>query len=109
MGERITISAPGDKVWRAYIDEKTHRTDLVGPRFGTSFAVSLTAGAAALWLAHHGRAALIDRYGRGNLQQVFRDALVRTADKPDHWEDHRKLLGAGIVNAKALLKENLVS
>ena len=43
-----------------------------------------------------------------NLQQVFCDALVRTADKPIT-ADHRKLLGAGIVNAKALLKENLVS
>lgn len=105
-GPAVTISAPGDKVWRAYRNEKSRRIDLIGPRFGTSFAVSLTAGIGALWLAHHGRQSLISRLNnkKPTLQSAFQDALVRTARQPTGWELHGHGLGAGIVDAYALLR-----
>ena len=105
-GRTVTISAYGNKVWRAYRDEKSNRLDLVGPRFGTSYAVSLTAGVAALWLAHHGRQELIaELKGKNKLQDVFRAALIRTAYKPPTWHERGDQFGAGIVNAEALLRE----
>jgi serine protease len=103
-GSTVTVSAPGDKVWRAYRDEKSLRLDLVGPRYGTSYSVSLTAGVAALWLAHHGRAALNERKARRNmpnLQELFRAELTETAWQPKGWDQDR--LGAGIVDAEGLL------
>lgn len=107
QGSKVTVSAPADKIWRAYRDEKSHRLDLIGPRFGTSFAVSLTAGVAALWLAHFGRSTLIDRAraeGLPNLQALFRRELTRTAWQPEGWSSYSDGLGAGIVDAEALLQ-----
>jgi subtilisin family serine protease len=107
-GKAVTVSAYGDKVWRAYRDEKSHRLDVIGPRFGTSFAVSMTAGVAALWLAHHGRANLIAELRKPNhqnLQSAFRAALCRTARQTADWNKYHGALGAGIVNAEALLRE----
>lgn len=115
QGPSVTVAAPGDSVWRAYRDEKSNRLDLVAPRYGTSFAVSLTAGVAALWLAHNGgREALIRCSGLisgtnpvyRDLQEVFRNAIMRTAHAPQGWERHRSRLGTGIVDAEALLKSN---
>ena len=106
-GKAVTISAYGDKVWRAYRDEKSNRLDVIGPRFGTSFAVSMTAGVAALWLAHHGPGRLIQDNRHKNLQEAFRAALIRTARKPSKWDEkYHGALGAGIVNALALVSED---
>jgi hypothetical protein len=68
---------------------------------GTSYAVALTAGVAALWLAHHGRDALIARYGRPNLQAVFTDVLRHSSRQPAGWDTGE--YGSGIVDAGALL------
>ena len=38
---------------------------------GTSYAVAHLAGAAALWLAHHGHAKLVTRYGAKRIQAAF--------------------------------------
>lgn len=104
-GPTVTVSAYGDRIWRAYRDEKSNRLDLVGPRFGTSYAVSLTAGVAALWVAHCGRRPLINRLtGQQRLQDLFREALVKTACRPTSWDQLGGQFGAGIVNAEALLQ-----
>ncbi|WP_461308327.1 trypsin-like peptidase domain-containing protein, partial [Albidovulum sp.] len=71
---------------------------------GTSFAVALTAGVAALWLEHFGFDSCRDEARRrGNLpvQELFRAALRASAQVPPGW-DHRNM-GAGIVDAMALL------
>jgi len=99
-GPAVDVSAPGESVPAAEASKQfTDRTKLGS---GTSYAVALTAGVGALWLAHHGRDALIARYGAPNLQRVFRHLLRRTARKPlGGWDGTR--YGAGIVDAAALL------
>jgi hypothetical protein len=102
-GPAVDITAPGESVHVARVEK-----DPTGaPRYstglgsGTSFAVALTAGVAALWLAHHGRDALIAKYGKANLQAVFANTLQRTARRPEAWNPSE--YGPGIVDADALL------
>jgi hypothetical protein len=71
---------------------------------GTSFAVATLAGVAALWLAHHGPAAIKQKYG-SSTQEVFRMLVTLTCRTPAGWDSSR--YGAGIVDAEALLKAPL--
>jgi hypothetical protein len=101
-GSAVDVTAPGQSVHTARASKEQGGNRYYTSRsHGTSFAVALTAGVAALWLAHHGRDMLIARYGKGNLQAVFADLLRRTARRPAGW--HTAEYGAGIVNANALL------
>jgi Subtilase family len=61
-GGEVDVAAPGESVWVADIrlDESPPRYD-VSRHSGTSFAVTLVAATAALWLARHGRDQLIAR------------------------------------------------
>jgi subtilisin family serine protease len=99
-GAAIDISAPAENVWRAAFDP---RGPIVEPGEGTSFAAPIVAGAAALWLAKHGRETLIDRYSdaRIYLQDVFRHLIRATATVPPGWDTRHD--GAGILNIAALL------
>jgi hypothetical protein len=97
------MSAPGELVWRAKRQRKADPVDGVDGGQGTSFSVALTAGVAAVWLAHHGRAALVASLGPGErLQDRFRGLLRRTARRPSGWRESE--YGAGIVDAHALLQ-----
>ena len=100
-GSAVDISAPAQNVWRAAVPEGVGRSQ------GTSFAVALTAGVAALWLAHHGRANLVGAArARGEtLQDMFRRMVGATARRPDGWDSSE--MGAGIVDARALLEADL--
>ncbi|MDY7100981.1 MAG: S8 family serine peptidase [Actinomycetota bacterium] len=98
-GTAVDISAPGESVHAAKARKDEHtRTSRSS---GTSYAVAQTAGVAALWLEHHGRDALIARYGAPNLQGVFRHLLTTTSRVPANWDASE--YGAGIVDAHALL------
>jgi serine protease len=101
-GPDVDISAPGENVFRARIEQGKPPT--VGQGQGTSFAVALTAGVAACWLAHHGRPNLIAAaHARGEtLQAMFRRLLRATARRPADWDGLN--MGAGIVHAKRLLE-----
>lgn len=101
-GAAVSISAPGENVFRARAVQG--EAPSVGQGQGTSFAVALTAGAAALWLAHHGRANLVAAaHARGEtLQAMFRRLLKATARRPAGWDSFN--MGAGIVDARALLE-----
>lgn len=110
-GAEVVVCAPGQYVWRAIRSDEESRLDVIGQRYGTSFAVSQTAGIAALWLAHHGREQMIERLrvekpGK-TLQDAFRSALQRTAYKPPGWPSHG--LGTGIVQADKLLELDAVA
>ncbi len=69
---------------------------------GTSYATALVGGAAACWLSHHGRDALIAKYGLANVPIVFKEVLMGSGvRKPPGWDT--TTAGAGILDARALL------
>ena len=100
-GAAVDLAAPAENVWRADV------AGGVSPSQGTSYAVALTAGVAALWLAHHGRANLIAAArARGEtVQDMFRRLAMASARRPPGWDSFD--MGAGIVDAAALLAADL--
>lgn len=105
-GNAVDITAPAQHVYRASRRPDSMDPADVGPGEGTSFAVALTAGVAALWLAHHGRQQLIESLGPGErLQDRFARLLRRTARVPTGWDQAE--FGAGVVDAIALLRAGI--
>jgi hypothetical protein len=102
-GSAVDVSAPAQNVYTARVPRGAAPGADVGQGQGTSFAVALTAGVAALWLAHHGRANLVAAArARGEtVQGMFRRLLRASARRPAGWNPFE--LGAGIVDAHALL------
>jgi len=99
-GEAVAVTAPGESVWRAWA--KGLGNYRIARSSGTSYATATTAGACALWLAHHGRAKLLKRYGATRLANVFRDVLRKAGvRRPPGW--NRQEWGTGIVDARKLL------
>ena len=106
-GSEVDFCAPGQFVWCARRNEPTAGTHNIGPGQGTSFAVALSAGVAALWLQKHGRTKLIKSLSKGQtLQDKFRALAQKTAEKAPKIP---KSLGAGIIDADALLKAKISS
>lgn len=107
-GDCVAISAPAYGVWRA--GWNAQGKDIVLRSKGTSFAVAAVAGIAALWLEKHGgRAALIAKLGSGReVSAVFARLLRRTA-RPFAAGSNTDGMGAGIVDAAALLAADLAS
>jgi serine protease len=103
-GKAVDISAPGESVWRARTNKKG-KFD-VERSSGTSYAVALLGGICALWLSHHGRANLVKKYGKENLNAVFQK-IVRTRGfrEPQGWDSGK--FGPGIVDAKKVLQAPL--
>lgn len=104
VGSAVDISAPGENVYvarRSTVSDVDHA--LVEHGQGTSFAVTTTAGCAALWLSRHGVAAVKARaHSLGvKTQHLFRAALTQTARRPAGWNISK--MGAGVVDAVALL------
>ena len=102
-GRAVAIAAPGTGVWvaRWNLDARPPVPDKIGRSRGTSHAVAHVAGVAALWLAHHGRQSLLDRYGPENMSAAFRHVVRQTCRTPADW--NTKKWGAGIIDAAALL------
>ncbi len=73
---------------------------------GTSYSTAFTAGAAALWLQHHGPTLLAARYGQKNISRIFL-AVAKTfaMDVPSGWDTQRH--GSGILNVRKLLQAPL--
>ena len=72
-GSAVDITAPGESVWRALASPNGFS---VARSSGTSYATAVTAGAAALWLAFHGRDKLVRQYGEAGVPAVFKELLV---------------------------------
>jgi hypothetical protein len=105
-GRLVDVSAPGESVHTARARKgPSGPVYSVGRSAGTSFSVALTAGVAALWLAHHGRDNLIAKYGKAALQAVFIDLVRKSARRPTGWDSSQ--YGTGIVDADALLARPL--
>ncbi len=105
-GGAIDITAPGESVWRALVDEKGVDEYLVERSSGTSYATATVAGVCALWISHHGWQVLFDKYGE-HMADAFRSVLAKTAQKSDHLDPDK--FGPGIVDAEKVLLEPLPS
>jgi hypothetical protein len=103
QGSTVDVTAPGESVWRAHVDERGHYSVRQGS--GTSYAVATVAGAAALWLARHGRQALIERYGIEKIPLVFHSVLQDSCERMPQWEEGQ--FGAGLLNVENLLAAEL--
>jgi serine protease len=102
-GSAVDVSMPGACVYvAAYID----KTPIVRMANGTSYAVAHLAAAAALWLAHHGRQLLINKYGARRLQAAFLTILrwPGVCVVPPGWDPG---YGVGRVDLLALLNAPL--
>lgn len=105
FGGEVDITAPGESVWRALARSNGFS---VQRSSGTSYATAITAGAAALWLAHHGRDNLIRQYGIAGIAAVFKEVLVEQGcDRPANWDSEN--FGPGILNVQKLLRASLPS
>jgi hypothetical protein len=93
-------------IWVARRKRGSSDRTRIGQSQGASPATASTAGVAALWLAFHGRDALLARYGgQVRLQHVFLHLVKQTARQPLGWDASR--FGSGIVDAEALLRAPL--
>jgi serine protease len=107
-GSQVDLSAPGACVWAALFDWKpTPPAFVLRQSDGTSYAVAHVAGVVALWMAHHGHAVLVNRFGKGNVQAALLSLLRApgVCRVPPQWD--RKKWGSGIIDAAALLRAPL--
>ena len=105
-GSAVDVTAPGESVWRATVDKnETSMTYDVARSSGTSFATTITAGVAAMWLSHHGRDSLIARYGRENVPLVFQRVLRESCVNFPGWKEGK--FGAGLIDAMRTLEAPL--
>jgi len=101
-GSAVAISAPGADVWHAVRKPNDDgKTKVVLPGDGTSYAVAMTAGAAALWLDAY-RTSRTLTASPPNPQEVLRADLRASARVPAGWDGQK--MGAGILDAGRLLQ-----
>lgn len=103
-GRKIDISAPGTGVWvaRAKDVDDNGRVTEVTRGSGTSFSTGFVAGAAALWLSHHGRDFLANKYGERNIPWLFKYILKTYGhNTPEGW--NTKKYGVGILDVYKLV------
>lgn len=98
FGSAVDVTAPGESVWCAGVSQPAQYS--VGRGSGTSFAVAVVAGIAALWLSHHGRNKLKDSFGAEKIPIIFNRILRDTCDPVPGWKPG---FGRGLVNAKKVL------
>ncbi|MCA9468528.1 MAG: caspase family protein [Nitrospira sp.] len=80
-GAAVDISAPGESVWRATLNEEEKEINGMGK--GTTFATGNTAGSAALWLAwHRDNPDLKELQAKGLVMKTFRQMLKESAWRP---------------------------
>lgn len=105
-GSRVTLSAPAEFVWRAERTTADADKGLISPSQGTSYATTLIAGAAAVWLSKHGRDAVIDEASKRGVTvaRLYATALKATVHTPNDWDED---LGAGILDAERLVNLEL--
>lgn len=81
-GDSVDISAPGESVWRATLNEAHEYVAGMGK--GTTFATGNVSGAAALWLSHHRNNPDLEALRQqGAVTEAFRKALRQSSWRPD--------------------------
>ena len=117
-GRKIDISAPGESVWRATLNDNEEFINAMGK--GTTFATGTTSGAAALWLKWHQDNPQMNTLRQsGSVTSAFRQALKETAWQPlgdendppqthcENTEWNSNKFGPGILDVDALLNASL--
>ena len=102
-GPEVDISAPGVGIWiarTARIGGTPVERHFIETSKGSSYATAIVAGACALWQAHHGRAYLIEVYGKPLIFDAFKKVLKDSCYTPPNWYSNR---GAGVLDAVRLL------
>ncbi|WP_373634862.1 S8 family serine peptidase [Yoonia sp. SS1-5] len=105
QGPQVTIAAPGENVWGASKNKASDPDNGVRASQGTTLATSLTAGVAALWVAHHGGRAALQAKARAagtTVQAMFVASVTHDITKPGVWRGS-KTLGAGMIDAEKTL------
>jgi len=102
FGSAVDVTAPGESVWCAGVSRPAKFS--IGRGSGTSFAVATVAGIAALWLSHHGREKLVQRFGAEKIPIIFNRILRDTCVPMPSWKFG---FGRGLVNAERLLAATL--
>jgi serine protease len=108
-GPQVTIAAPGEQVWAAAKNKTTDPDAGIRPAQGTTLATSLTAGVAALWVAHHGGRAALKAHAdaaRTTVQAMFNRCATAGLVRPPGWNGAANL-GAGVLDAEKTLKTPL--
>lgn len=112
FGKQVDVTAPGESVWmaRATKDDDGQVSFGVVRGSGTTFAVALTAGVAALWLAHHGgRKAIAQQLGGddylGQIPVLFKQILKKNCTSVPTWDPTK--YGQGLVNAEDTIAANI--
>jgi len=105
-GPKVDVAAPAENVFVARRTPFEGGVGTIEPSQGTSFATALTAGVAALWVSHFGRAAIRAQAKKNGVKvhHLFRAALRKSARPPRSGMWDTQNFGAGIVDAEALLK-----
>lgn len=99
-GPEVDLSGPASRVRRAEM-KRGHKPIYSGGGDGTSYATAMTAGAAALWLAHHG-ANLAALYPQPwQRVEAFKAVVCSTAQVPPGWQAGS--FGSGVLDVHALL------
>lgn len=108
-GKEVTISAPAHSVYRAKASEaKKQYAYVVERSSGTSYATPTIAGAAALWLQHHGGTSEIATKvgGLSRVPIVFKHLLMTAGFQAGtDWDAQNN--GVGILDCVALLSASL--
>lgn len=105
-GRAVDISAPGEDVYVA--DAVAGATGIESsPGNGTSFATAAVAGAAASWIAFHGRDRIKNAQGSLTRRDLFVQTMQASARVPQGWDAQR--YGTGILNLDKLLRQPLGS
>ncbi len=101
-GRAVDVSAPGESVWCATSTLKEGAPHYSVERgSGTSYAAATAAGVCALWIARHGHANLVAKYG-ARVSAVFREIVMRSGcHVPVGW--NTRTMGAGIIDAQKVL------
>jgi serine protease len=104
QGPTVDITAPGEHVWCAAASADPAAQDGIKAGQGTSYAVAMVAGAAALWLGAHGHGEVVAEAARRGctVQVLFRAALQASARRPHAWDTGQ--FGRGILDVEALVK-----
>lgn len=99
-GKKVDFSAPGEFVWCA--SRRNDNQAAIAAGQGTSFAVALSAGVAAVWLQKWGRDKLIADLGNNEtLQERFRYWAIKTATP---MKTLPRSMGAGVIDSYQLIK-----